>query len=202
MSLVDDIRSEATAMRDAVTSAQTTADGAHAHAGRIADEANRMGFRGIAGRLIEVQRAVVEIRSRLVAADDRLDEARTSIGTASAQSSPQQVIDAVAPVQAAVGTVQDIVSETIAQVSSAQRLVAAALDGGQPGPMLARLESIRTTLAGVLGQCDMASRHVTAALAQAQQAGVLGTGGAVGGVRICRWSKVCNRFTWVAGRLS
>jgi hypothetical protein len=81
VSLVDDIHSEVTAMRDAVASAQTTADGAHAHAGRIVDEANRMGFRGIAGRLVEVQRAVAEIRSRLVAAGDRLSQARTSMGT-------------------------------------------------------------------------------------------------------------------------
>ena len=53
-------------------------------------------------------------------------------------------------------------------------MTAGALQGGQPGPMLGRLDAIRQVLLAVVQHDNAAKQHVETALAEAQQVGAEG----------------------------
>ncbi|WP_233196566.1 DUF6244 family protein [Verrucosispora sp. ts21] len=80
----------------------------------------------------------------------------------------------LAPVVAALDTVDGSVAAAASAVDEARRLVVAALQGGQPGPTLARLQQVMQILAGVRTRKAEARGRVDAALAQARQVGELG----------------------------
>ena len=58
--------------------------------------------------------------------------------------------------------------------TSKASVAAAALQGGQPGPMLGRLDAIRQVLLAVVQHANAAKQHVETALAEAQQVGAEG----------------------------
>ena len=65
---------------------------------------------------------------------------------------------------AAIAAVMDLIAK-------AQQLAAAALQGGQPGPILARLDAIREIMMAVAQRSSQAKDHITDALAEARTTG-------------------------------
>ena len=62
----------------------------------------------------------------------------------------------------------------IAKIGEIQRQTAAALQGGQPGPMLQRLEAVRQVVLAVVQRCNGAKQQVETAVAEARQTGTAG----------------------------
>ena len=56
-------------------------------------------------------------------------------------------------------------------IGKAQQLTNGVLQGGQPGPLLARLDAIRTTMLAVAQHTAQAKEHTTTALAEARKTG-------------------------------
>ena len=56
-------------------------------------------------------------------------------------------------------------------ITKAQQLAVAILEGGQPGPMLARLDAIRQTMLAVAERNNQTTQHLTDALAAARTTG-------------------------------
>ncbi|MDM4721978.1 DUF6244 family protein [Micromonospora sp. WMMA1363] len=71
-------------------------------------------------------------------------------------------------------TVDGHLTEPAAGVDDARRLVAAVLQGGQPGATLSRLQRVLQVVAAVRTRGAEAGQHVDPALAQARPVGDLG----------------------------
>ncbi|WP_431893360.1 DUF6244 family protein [Micromonospora haikouensis] len=174
MSLTDSIGDELRAMAEGVATAQqATAEVDHA-VEQIAARAVAAGFAGIAVGLARVRGQVGKVRARLSTVGGILGEASRSVSAIPQQPSPQEAIAALTPLVAAFAAADGAVEVAAAGIEEARRLVAAALEGGQPGPTLARLQQVGRGLAAVRARGGQARQHVEAALAQARQVGELG----------------------------
>jgi hypothetical protein len=174
MPLTDSIRGELQAMAAGVGAAQQEAAAVDHAVEQIAARAVAAGFAGIAVGLARVRELVGQVRTRLTTAGGVLGEASRSVATVPQQPSPQETISALTPLLAALSSVDGGFAAAAAGIEEARRLVAATLQGGQPGPTLARLQHLGQGLAAVRARGGEARQHVEAALAQAGKVGDLG----------------------------
>lgn len=141
---------------------------------QISARAMASGFAGIPVGLARVREVLGQARSRLTEAGGILGEASRTVTAVAQQPSPQEAITALTSVVAALTTVDGHITGAAAAVDEARRHVATVLQGGQPGPMLARLQQILQVLAAARSRGTVARQHVDTALAQARQVGELG----------------------------
>ncbi|MGC5031135.1 DUF6244 family protein [Micromonospora sp. DT229] len=174
MSLTDSIRDDLQTMAEGVATAQQGAAAVDHAVEQIAARAVGAGFAGIAVGLTRVREQVGQVRARLSTIGGILGEASRSVSAVPQQPSPQEAITALTPLVAALAAADGAVETAAAGIEEARRLVAAALQGGQPGPTLARLQQVGQGLAAVRARGGEARHHVDAALAQARQVGDLG----------------------------
>ncbi|MEU8048476.1 DUF6244 family protein [Micromonospora haikouensis] len=174
MSLIDSIGDDLRTMAEGVATAQQGAAGVDHAVEQIAARAVAAGFAGIAVRLARAREQVGQVRARLTTVGGILREASRSVSAVPQQPSPQEAIAALTPLVAALAAVDGAVEAAAAGIEEARRLVAAALEGGQPGPALARLRQVGQVLVAVRARGGQARQHVEAALAQARQVGELG----------------------------
>ncbi|NGM15873.1 DUF6244 family protein [Verrucosispora sioxanthis] len=174
MSLTDSIGVDVQSMTAGVARAQQEAAAADHGVEQIAARAVASGFVGITAGLARVRQMIGQARSRLTEAADVLGEASRAVGSVGRQPSPQETIAALTPAIAALTTAEGSVTAAASAIDDARRLATTALQGGQPGPTLARLQQMLQILAAVRVQGTTARQHVDAALAQARQVGDLG----------------------------
>ncbi|MBO4209005.1 hypothetical protein GSF22_23820 [Micromonospora echinofusca] len=174
MSLTDSIRDDLQTMAAGVGAVQQDAAAVDHAVERIAARALGAGLAGIAVGLARVREQVGQVRARLTTVGGILGEASRSVSAVPRQLSPQEAITALTPLVAALAAADGAVEAAAAGIEEARRLVAAALQGGQPGPTLARLQQVGQGLAAVRARGDEARHHVEAALAQARLVGDLG----------------------------
>ena len=73
--------------------------------------------------------------------------------------------------QSGIDSARDAASTIIGQVGEAQQLVTKVLQGGQPGPLLQSLESIKQVLVSMVQRAGSARQAADAAIAEARQLG-------------------------------
>jgi hypothetical protein len=174
VSLIKKVDNELSAMTTGIGRAlELTAETAHA-AGQVAARAAGSGFTGIAQRMAGVRDAVQELHGHIAGIGQSIGEARAPVAQAPDQISPQDTIKVLDPVGQQVDATQTASGAAIAKVGEICQLIAAALQGGQPGPLLQRLDAIRQVLSAVLQRCEAAKQHVEAALAEARRVGTAG----------------------------
>jgi len=88
-----------------------------------------------------------------------------------AQPTPEQSIGVLQPVLDILHTVRNGVDQAVTAADRAKERTAGALQGGQPGPLLARLDAIRETLVVVAARSTQISTQVEFALAEARTIG-------------------------------
>jgi hypothetical protein len=174
MSLTDSISGDLQAMAAGVGAAQQEAAAVDHAVEQIAARAVAAGFAGIAVGLARVRELVGQVRARLTTVGGVLGEASRSVATVPQQPSPQETITALTPLVAALSSVDGGVAAAAGGIEEARRLITATLQGGQPGPTLARLQQLGQGLAAVRARAGEARQHVQAALARARQVGELG----------------------------
>ncbi|MFG1955927.1 DUF6244 family protein [Micromonospora sp. NPDC048830] len=174
MLLTDSIRGDLQAMAAGVGAAQQEAAAVDHAVEQIAARAVAAGFAGIVVGLARVRELVGQVRTRLTTVGGVLGEVSRSVAAVPQQPSPQELISALTPLLAALSSADGGLSAAAAGIEEARRLVAATLQGGQPGPTLARLQQLGQSLATIRTRGDEARQHVEAALAQARQVGDLG----------------------------
>lgn len=138
---------------------ELTAEAAHA-AGQIASRTAAMGFTGIAQRMGGVQRMIQQLHGHVAAVGNAVNEARTPVGKAPDQLSPKDTIDLLSPVEEQIGAIQGGIGAAMEEVGRIHTQTAGALRGGQPGPMLQRLDAIRQVLQTVGQRATTAKQHV------------------------------------------
>ncbi|MCX4391347.1 DUF6244 family protein [Micromonospora peucetia] len=174
MSLTDSIGADLQAMAAGVDRAQQEAAAVDHAIEQITNRAVASGFAGIAVGLARAREVLGQARSRLAQAGGVLGEASRSLSAVPQQPSPQETIAALTPVVAALTAVDGHVAAAGSAVDDTRRLVTVALQGGQPGPTLSRLQQVLQVLVTVRTRGTEARQHVDTALAQARQVGELG----------------------------
>jgi hypothetical protein len=174
VALIGDIRSGLTSMATGIARAAEIAAGADGDAGEIAAQVSGLGFTGIAQAMTGVRSAIAEIRNRLTTSAALIDEVCRQVDAVAHQISPQQTIDLLRPVAAALVDIHDAIGAGIVRASDVALLAARTLRGGRPGPMLARLNGIRIVLIAVAQRCTQVQAHVEDALVIARRAGADG----------------------------
>jgi hypothetical protein len=174
VSNIEDVSGEFRAMAAGIDRAQANAAGADNTAQEVAARAARSGFAGIAVGMSEVRRSIAEIRARLARVGESLNEAAPAVAATPGQTSPEQTVAALAPIQEKVGGIRDGVVAIIAKVEETKRLAVAVLHGGQPGPMVSALEAVKEILVLVAQRAGTASQHVATTINEARQTGQQG----------------------------
>ncbi|GAB3149040.1 hypothetical protein GCM10027290_34700 [Micromonospora sonneratiae] len=174
MSLTDSISGDLQAIHAGVDAAQQEAAAVDQTVEQIAARAAAAGFVGITVGLARVREAIGQARAQLTTVCGVSREASRSIASVPQQPSPQETIDALKSVMAALSSVDNEITAAAARIEEARQLAMTALQGGQPGPTLARLQQLNQRLAAIRAREGEARHHAETALTQAQQVGELG----------------------------
>jgi hypothetical protein len=147
---------------------------------RIGQHAEGSGFVGIAQGLSRVRDSIREISARVSAVNESAKQTQSILANVPEQATPQATVAALTPVQAQLDSVHSGIGAALAKIDETKQLVAATLHGGQPGPMLGRLDTIRQTLLTVTHICNSAKQQFLTAVAEAKEAGGQGNLGRPG----------------------
>jgi hypothetical protein len=132
------------------------------------------GFASVTAAMARVREAITGIQGRLGELAGLLGEASKATAAVPQGASPEETIAGLTPVQSTIDSARDAAAGTIAQVTEAQQLVTATLQGGQPGPMLSALENLKQVLVQVAQRTSTARQFVEGAIAEARQLGSSG----------------------------
>ena len=171
MSTMESIAADVAAMVDALSKAQRATAAADDATQRIAARAAGSGFAGVAQNLSRLREAIREIHTGLAAVTGLVGEASTAVAAVPAQATVQQTAAVLGPVTQTLDNVHGQLGVVLERITKAQQLAGAVLQGGQPGPMLARLDVIRQILLTVVQRTNQASDTVKTVGAEALRTG-------------------------------
>src|SRR5690349_21760936 len=96
--------------------------------------------------MARVRASIATVQGGLGGLAGSIGEATKMIAAVPREATPQATIAGLTPVQSGMDSARDAASTIIGQVGEAQQLVTKVLRGGQPGPLLQSLESIKQVL--------------------------------------------------------
>jgi hypothetical protein len=171
VSTIEAIAMDLAAISNGLDKARQATAAADDTAQKIATQAAGAGFTGIAQSLSRLRAAIREIQAGIAAADGPVREASAAIATVPKQATPQETRGVLEPVTQKLDGIHAAIAAVMEAITKAQQLAAATLQGGQPGPMLGRLDAIRQTMLAIAERNNQAKQHVTDALAAARTTG-------------------------------
>lgn len=171
MSLIGIIESDLAALTVGVQRALESCAAVDSAAVQIAARATGAGFTGIAQAMSGVRGGVQDLRAQIGTVGVTMAQAHGPVKAAPDQLSPQEEIAVLAPVSEMIATIQGDLLAAITKVAEVQRRTLATLQGGQPGPALARLDAVKQVLVALAQRADLTKQNVAAALAQAGRLG-------------------------------
>ncbi|MFI0794191.1 MULTISPECIES: DUF6244 family protein [Micromonospora] len=174
MSHIEKITGELRALTSGVERAQGLAAAADRQAQEVALRAAGAGFVAVAAGVARVRNAITGIQGGLGGLAGSIGEATKATMAVPHEATPQETIAGLAPVQSAVRGARDVAAGAITQVDEARQLVTMILQGGQPGPLLQALDSIKQVLVLVVARTGGARQSIEAAIAEARQLGSSG----------------------------
>jgi hypothetical protein len=174
VSTIEAVATDLAAVSNGLDRARQAAAAADDTAQRIATQAAGAGFTGIAQNLARLRAAIREIQTGIAATGGPAGEASAAVAAAPRQATPKETLGVLEPVTQKLDDTHTAIAAVLESVTRAQQLAAAGLQGGQPGPMLARLDAIRETMLAVAERNNLAKQHVTEALAAARDTGKQG----------------------------
>ncbi|TDC61057.1 hypothetical protein E1258_12715 [Micromonospora sp. KC207] len=174
MSHIENIAGELRGLMAGVERAQGLAAAADRQAQEVSLRAAGAGFAAVAAGAVRVRRAIIGIQGGLGGLGGSLGEAAKATAAVPNEATPQETIAGLAPVQSAVDKARETAAGVITGVGEAQQLVAGILRGGQPGPLLQALDSIKQVLVLVVAGTGGARQSIEAAIAEARQLGTSG----------------------------
>lgn len=174
MSHIDQLTGELRALMTGVERAQEQATAVDRQAQEVAVRAAGAGFAAVAAGMVRVRDAIATIQSGLGGLTGLIGEATKATAAVPQGVSPQETIAGLMPVQSSVDGAREAAAGTISRISEVQQLVVMILQGGQPGPMLSALDSIKQILVQMTQRTTAARQCVDAAIADARQLGSLG----------------------------
>ncbi|MFY1703016.1 DUF6244 family protein [Micromonospora sp. WMMA1923] len=174
MSSIEEITGELRTLGTGVERAQSLTAAADNQAREIAARAAGTGFTAVAAGMARVRAAIATIHSGLGGLAGAVGEATTATTNVPREATPQESIAALAPVGQGIASAREAATATIGHVDQARQLVGALLQGGQPGPLLQALDSVKQVLVLLIQRGTAAQQAVEAAISQARQLGSAG----------------------------
>ncbi|WP_433394003.1 DUF6244 family protein [Micromonospora sp. KLBMP9576] len=174
MSHVEKITTELRTLATGVERAQSLAAAADQQAQEIALRAAGAGFAAVAAGVARIRGVITTIRGGLGGLAGAIGDATKATAGVPEQASPEETITGLTPVQSAVDGIRDQTAATITHVGEAQQHVVVVLQGGQPGPLLQALESIKQVLVMLVQRTATTRQVIDAAIAEARQLGSSG----------------------------
>ncbi|MBO4209124.1 DUF6244 family protein [Micromonospora echinofusca] len=175
MSSIEEITGELPALTAGLDRARSLTAAADHQAEQIAGRAVGAGFAAVAAGMARVRAGISAIQAGLSGAGGTVGEASTAATSVSWEAAtPQETIAALTQVQRGIRGVRQATTATIGHVDQTRQLVGAVLQGGQPGPLLQSLDSVKQVLVLVVQRCGTAHQAAEAAVGQARGVGSLG----------------------------
>jgi hypothetical protein len=171
VSRIELVTGELRVLMTGVDRAQGLAAAADNQAQQVALRAAGAGFAAVAAGMARVRDAIASVQGGLGGIARSIGEATRTTAAVPREATPQETIAALMPVQAGVDSARDAAAAVITQVGAAQQLVGIVLQGGQPGPLLQSLDSIKQVLVSVVQRAGSARQAVDTAIAEARQLG-------------------------------
>jgi hypothetical protein len=172
---IEAVAADLAAMGNGLDTARQATAAADDAAQKIAAQAAGSGFSGVAQNVSRLRETLREIQTGIAAAGGPVGEASTAVAAVPKQPTPQETLGVLEPVVQKLDGVHAAIATVMERVAKAQQLAAAVLQGGEPGPMVARLGTIRQTMQAVAQRNSQAKNNVTEALAAARKTGDQGT---------------------------
>ena len=174
VSHVEEITTELRTLATGVERAQSLAAAADQQAQEIALRAAGAGFAAVAAGVARLRGVIATIRGGLGSLAAAVGDATKATAAVPQQANPEETIAGLTPAQSAIDGVRDQTTATITHVGEAQQLVTVVLQGGQPGPLLQALESVKQVLATLVQRIGTSRQLIDAAIAEARQLGSSG----------------------------
>jgi hypothetical protein len=171
VSHIEKITGDLRAMATGVDSARANAAAADSKAQEIAVRAAGSGFAGIAANMSRVRDAIGEVQASLTGTGRTIAEAASAVAAVPKETSPDQAVAVLSPVQEKIGGIRDGVTATVAKVEDAKRRAVVALRGGQPGAMVSALDAVARVLLLVAQRAGTAKQHIETAVREARHVG-------------------------------
>ncbi|MEW2383673.1 DUF6244 family protein [Micromonospora sp. NPDC047707] len=174
MSHIEVITGELRVLLTGVERAQGLTVAADNQAQQVALRAAGAGFAAVAAGMARVRDAIATVQGRLGGLAGSIGEAVKMTAAVPHEATAQETIAGLLPVQSGIDSARDAAAGIITQVGETQQLVAMVLQGGQPGPLLQSMESVKQVLVSVVQRAGSARRAVDVAAAEARQLGSSG----------------------------
>ncbi|MFI7433403.1 DUF6244 family protein [Micromonospora haikouensis] len=174
MSHIEKITGELRALMTGTERAQGLVAAARNQAQEVALRAAGAGFVAVAAGMARVGSAITEIQGSLGGLAASIGEATKATAAVPHEATSQETVAGLEPVRATVDSMRDATAGVITRVGETQQLVAMILQGGQPGPLLQALDSVKQVLVLVVQRTGIARQHIEAAIAEARQLGSSG----------------------------
>ena len=171
MSVVESLGTSLNAVGVGLERARQEVAAADHAAEQIATRAAGAGFAGIAQSMSRVRAAIGEIGTGISAVNGRVGETAAVVAATPKQPTPQETRAVLEPLTQQLDGVHSGVGAVMEAIGKAQQLTNAVLQGGQPGPLLARLEAVRNTMLAVARHTAQSKEHTATALAEARKTG-------------------------------
>ncbi|KUJ47181.1 DUF6244 family protein [Micromonospora maris] len=175
MSSIEEIDGELRAVIAGLDRARSLTAAADHQVQQVAARAVGAGFAAVAAGMAGVRAAISVIQAGLSGAAGTVGEAtRAAASVPREAATPQETIAALAQVQQAIAGAREATAATIGHVDQARQLVGTVLRGGQPGPLLQSLDSVKQVLVLVVQRCGAVQQAAEAAVGQARGLGSSG----------------------------
>jgi hypothetical protein len=175
METSDQLAASLSRSRAALDAGSEAIGGLIARIGTVAQQTAGQGCPAIAQRLQACQQLAAEARQGVTGLRDVLGEMETGVRAVPQEASPQLVISVLAPVAQRGGelpqSIHGIAEQLLGRV---KQQIAVALQGGQPGLLLAAVEQAQQALARAAQEIRTTGEQVGATIIRAQQAGNAG----------------------------
>ena len=141
------------------------------HANQIAARAAGTGFVGVATAVAGLGGQIKAIGAGLTRAADSGREAVAAVGGVKEQMSPVEANRHLAVAKQKVDGVRPALATVVQQIATVKAKVGVVLQGGQPGPLLARLDAIRQDVTVAAQRSDAVNAKIATTIARGGQLG-------------------------------
>jgi hypothetical protein len=167
----DTIIGELRAIQAGIDKAQSTAAATDSEAEKVAVRAAAAGFSMIAVGMSQVREAIRQVQARLGSIGGSVNEASAFVTAAPKEPSPAQVLAVLTRTVEKMNAAHGEIAACIGKVDETKLLIMRVLQGGDPGPMLSMLDTIKQILVLLAQRGGTAKQSLTTAINEARQTG-------------------------------
>jgi Family of unknown function (DUF6244) len=140
-------------------------------AGQVVQQATAAGFIGVAQRMNAIQSEIKTIHAMLGNATQTGQPATASLRAVNDKMSPQEATGHLNAAKGQLSSMRSSLHGVAQKVADTMAQVQAALQGGQPGPLLAMLNAVRQHLVSAAQHVDATTKRIDATIAKSGQLG-------------------------------